>query len=135
MRRAHEALMVEKADIMNRLTQALDESQAQCHNLLSNNNGQEALKLQAELNLANRQKEDLEKIVEDLKVRVLPLYLLILKLWFEENNLKKYILHYLNNAVIFNKLINHSTNWKWQKAMLCNTIRCWVSQWKMKLIP
>lgn len=68
MRRAHEALMVEKADTMNRLTQALEESQAHCHNLMSNNNGQESLKLQAELNLANRKKDELKKIVEDLKV-------------------------------------------------------------------
>lgn len=70
MRRAHEALMVDKADTMNRLTQALEESQTQCHNLMANNKGQESLKLQAELNLVHRQKEQLEKIIDDLKVRI-----------------------------------------------------------------
>ena len=69
MRRAHESLMVEKADTVNRITQALEESQTQCHNLMANNSGQEALKLKAELNLANQQKEELQRIIEDLRVR------------------------------------------------------------------
>ncbi|GAB1862967.1 Centrosomal protein of 152 kDa [Camponotus japonicus] len=66
-RRAHEALMVEKGDTMNRLAQALEESQAQCRNLMATNSAQQVMQLQAQVKMLTQEKEELHKIVQDLQ--------------------------------------------------------------------
>ena len=67
-RRAHEALMVEKGDTMNRLAQALQDSQTQCRNLMTTNNVQQVMQLQAQVKMLTQEKEDLHKNVQDLQV-------------------------------------------------------------------
>lgn len=67
VRRAHEALMVEKGDTMNRLSQALEESQARCRNLMANNNAQEAMQLQARVKMLTQEKDELQKTVQELQ--------------------------------------------------------------------
>ena len=67
-RRAHEALMVEKGDTMNRLAQALQDSQTQCRNLMTTNNVQQVIQLQAQVKMLTQEKEDLHKNVQDLQV-------------------------------------------------------------------
>ncbi|XP_072750863.1 uncharacterized protein [Anoplolepis gracilipes] len=66
-RRAHEALMVEKGDTMNRLAQALEESQAQCRNLMATNSAQQVMQLQAQVKMLTQEKEELHKIVQELQ--------------------------------------------------------------------
>ncbi|XP_018396585.1 PREDICTED: centrosomal protein of 152 kDa-like isoform X2 [Cyphomyrmex costatus] len=66
-RRAHEALMVEKGDTMNRLAQALQDSQTQCRNLMTTNNVQQVMQLQAHVKMLIQEKEDLHKNVQDLQ--------------------------------------------------------------------
>ncbi|KYN34657.1 hypothetical protein ALC56_11146 [Trachymyrmex septentrionalis] len=66
-RRAHEALMVEKGDTMNRLAQALQDSQTQCRNLMTTNNVQQVMQLQAQVKMLTQEKEDLHKNVQDLQ--------------------------------------------------------------------
>lgn len=68
VRRAHETLMVEKGDTMNRLAQALEESQAQCRNLMATNNAQQVMQLQAQVKMLNQEKEELQKNVHELQV-------------------------------------------------------------------
>jgi len=67
-RRAHEALMVEKGDTMNRLAQALQDSQTQCRNLMATNNAQQVMQLQAQVKMLTQEKEDLHKNVQELQV-------------------------------------------------------------------
>lgn len=67
-RRAHEALMVEKGDTMNRLAQALEESQTQCRNLMATNSAQQVMQLQAQVKMLTQEKEELHKTVQDLQV-------------------------------------------------------------------
>jgi len=67
-RRAHEALMVEKGDTMNRLAQALQDSQTQCRNLMATNNAQHVMQLQAQVKMLTQEKEDLHKNVQELQV-------------------------------------------------------------------
>ncbi|XP_012260888.2 centrosomal protein of 152 kDa-like [Athalia rosae] len=67
VRRAHETLMVEKGDTMNRLSRALEESQAQCRHLMATNNGQEVSRLQTQLKIATEEKEELVKSVQQLQ--------------------------------------------------------------------
>lgn len=69
-RRANESLMVEKGDMMNRLSQALEESQAQCRNLLASNSAQEVVNLQSQLKAANQRIEELQKFIQELQVKV-----------------------------------------------------------------
>ncbi|XP_012527288.1 centrosomal protein of 152 kDa isoform X2 [Monomorium pharaonis] len=66
-RRAHEALMVEKGDTMNRLAQALQDSQTQCRNLMATNNTQQVMQLQAQVKMLTQEKEDLYKNVQELQ--------------------------------------------------------------------
>ncbi|XP_029176103.1 centrosomal protein of 152 kDa-like [Nylanderia fulva] len=66
-RRAHEALMVEKGDTMNRLAQALEKSQAQCRNLMTTNSAQQVMQLQAQVKMLTQEKEELHKTVYDLQ--------------------------------------------------------------------
>ncbi|XP_025987433.2 uncharacterized protein PFB0145c isoform X1 [Solenopsis invicta] len=66
-RRAHEILMVEKGDTMNRLTQALQDSQTQCRNLMATNNAQQVMQLQAQVKMLSQEKEDLHKNVQELQ--------------------------------------------------------------------
>lgn len=66
-RRAHEALMVEKGDTMNRLAQALEESQAQCRNLMATNSAQQVMQLQAQVKMLTQEKEELHKTVQELQ--------------------------------------------------------------------
>ncbi|XP_034189267.1 uncharacterized protein LOC117608360 isoform X1 [Osmia lignaria lignaria] len=67
VRRAHEALMVEKGDTMNRLAQALEESQAQCRNLMATNNAQQVMQLQAQIKVLIQEKEETQKIIQELQ--------------------------------------------------------------------
>ncbi|KYN16182.1 PREDICTED: protein MLP1-like [Trachymyrmex cornetzi] len=67
VRRAHEALMVEKGDTMNQLAQALQDSQTQCRNLMTTNNVQQVMQLQAQVKMLTQEKEDLHKNVQDLQ--------------------------------------------------------------------
>ncbi|XP_014479713.1 PREDICTED: centrosomal protein of 152 kDa-like isoform X2 [Dinoponera quadriceps] len=67
VRRAHETLMVEKGDTMNRLAQALEESQAQCRNLMATNSAQQVMQLQAQVKMLNQEKEELHKNVHELQ--------------------------------------------------------------------
>ncbi|XP_012280408.1 golgin subfamily B member 1 [Orussus abietinus] len=66
VRRAHETLMVEKGDTMNRLAEALEKSQAQYRNLMASNNAQEIMQLQTQVKLATQEKEELLKTVQEL---------------------------------------------------------------------
>lgn len=68
VRRAHETLMVEKGDTMNRLAQALEESQAQCRNLMATNNAQQAMQLQAQIKILTQEKEEMQKLIQELQV-------------------------------------------------------------------
>ncbi|XP_043282129.1 centrosomal protein of 152 kDa isoform X2 [Venturia canescens] len=67
VRRAHETLMVEKADTVNRLSQALEDSQTQCRNLMASNQAQEMMQLQARVKILTREKEELQSSVHDLQ--------------------------------------------------------------------
>jgi len=68
VRRAYETLMVEKGDTMNRLAQALEESQAQCHNLMTTNSAQQVMQLQAQVKMLIQEKEELHKNAQELQV-------------------------------------------------------------------
>ncbi|XP_076300857.1 uncharacterized protein LOC143219010 isoform X2 [Lasioglossum baleicum] len=67
VRRAYEMLMVEKGDTMNRLAQALEESQTQCRNLMATNNAQQLVQLQAQIQILTQEKEETQKTVQDLQ--------------------------------------------------------------------
>ncbi|CAK9826361.1 Centrosomal protein of 152 kDa [Anthophora retusa] len=67
VRRAHETLMVEKGDTMNRLAQALEESQAQCRNLMATNNAQQVMQLQAQIKIVTQEKEEMQKMIQELQ--------------------------------------------------------------------
>ncbi|XP_076676804.1 uncharacterized protein LOC143373430 isoform X3 [Andrena cerasifolii] len=67
VRRAHEALMVEKGDTMNRLAQALEESQAQCRNLMATNNAQQVMQLQAQIKVLSQEKEETQRMIQELQ--------------------------------------------------------------------
>jgi len=60
--------MVEKGDSMNRLAQALKESQTQCHNLMTTNSAQQMMQLQAQVKMLMQEKEELHKNVQELQV-------------------------------------------------------------------
>lgn len=60
--------MVEKGDTMNRLAQALEESQAQCRNLMATNSAQQVMQLQTQVKILTQEKEELHKTVQDLQV-------------------------------------------------------------------
>lgn len=60
--------MVEKGDTMNQLAQALEESQAQCCNLMATNSAQQVMQLQAQVKMLTQEKEELHKTVQDLQV-------------------------------------------------------------------
>lgn len=68
-RRAHEALMVEKGDTMNRLAQALQDSQTQCRDLMATNNAQQVMQLQLQAKMLTQERDELHKNVRDLQVR------------------------------------------------------------------
>ncbi|XP_012147643.1 uncharacterized protein LOC100883073 isoform X3 [Megachile rotundata] len=70
VRRAHETLMVEKGDTMNRLAQALEESQAQCRNLMATNNAQQVMQLQAQIKVLMQEKEETQKIIQELQNKI-----------------------------------------------------------------
>ena len=59
--------MVDKGNTMNRLSKALEESQAQCRNLMTNNNAQESMQLQARVKMLTREKDELQKTVQELQ--------------------------------------------------------------------
>lgn len=63
-------MMVEKGDTMNRLSRALEESQAQCRHLMASNNGQEINRLQTQLRIVTEEKEEIGKTVEELQVAI-----------------------------------------------------------------
>ncbi|XP_076383298.1 uncharacterized protein LOC117222771 isoform X2 [Megalopta genalis] len=67
VRRAHETLMVEKGDTMNRLAQALEESQKQCRNLMATNNAQQVMQLQVQIRNLTQEKEEMQKMIQDLQ--------------------------------------------------------------------
>ncbi|KAL2738871.1 golgin subfamily A member 4-like isoform X1 [Vespula squamosa] len=67
VRRAHEALILEKSDTTNHLAQALEKSQAQCRNLMAANNDQQILQLQAQIKILSQEKEDMLKNIQDLQ--------------------------------------------------------------------
>ncbi|XP_032690124.1 putative leucine-rich repeat-containing protein DDB_G0290503 isoform X2 [Odontomachus brunneus] len=67
VRRAHETLMVEKGDNMNRLAQALEESQTQCRNLMATNSAQQVMQLQAQVKMLSQEKEELHKNINELQ--------------------------------------------------------------------
>jgi len=67
-RRAHEALMVEKGDTMNRLAQALQDSQTQCRDLMATNNAQQVMQLQMQVKMLTQEKDELHKNVRELQV-------------------------------------------------------------------
>lgn len=71
IRRAHEALILEKGDTTNRLAQALEKSQAQCRNLMATNNDQKILQLQAQIEILSQEKEDMLKNIQDLQVIIM----------------------------------------------------------------
>ncbi|XP_011863695.1 PREDICTED: centrosomal protein of 152 kDa-like isoform X2 [Vollenhovia emeryi] len=66
-RRAHESLMVEKGDTMNRLAQALQDSQTQCRNLMATNNAQQVMQLQAQVKMLTQEKDELHTNVHELQ--------------------------------------------------------------------
>ena len=68
IRRTNETLMVEKGDTMNRLAQALEESQAQCRNLMATNNAQQIMQLQAQIKVLMQEKEEMQKMIQELQV-------------------------------------------------------------------
>lgn len=60
--------MVEKGDTMNRLAQALEESQAQCSNLMATNNAQQVMQLQAQIKVLSQEKEETQRMIQELQV-------------------------------------------------------------------
>ncbi|XP_077261006.1 uncharacterized protein LOC143896817 isoform X1 [Temnothorax americanus] len=66
-RREHEALMVEKGDTMNRLAQALQDSQTQCGDLMATSNVQQVMQLQAQVKMLTQEKKELHKTVQELQ--------------------------------------------------------------------
>lgn len=60
--------MVEKGDNMNRLAQALEESQAQCRNFMATNSAQQVMQLQAQVKMLSQEKEELHKNINELQV-------------------------------------------------------------------
>lgn len=60
--------MVEKGDTMNQLARALEESQAQCRKLMTMNNPQQVMQLQAHVKMLSQEKEELNKTVQELQV-------------------------------------------------------------------
>lgn len=66
--------MVEKGGNMNRLAQALEESQAQCRSLMVTNSAQQVMQLQAQVKMLSQEKEELHKNVNELQVikKILP---------------------------------------------------------------
>ncbi|KAK2587256.1 hypothetical protein KPH14_002993 [Odynerus spinipes] len=67
IRRAHEALILEKGDTMNRLAQVLEKSQAQCRNLMATNSDQHVLQLQTQVKILSQEKEDMQKNIQELQ--------------------------------------------------------------------
>lgn len=67
-RRANEILIVQKGDTMNRLAQVLEESQAQCRNLMAQNDPQQVIQLQAQVKKLTQQKDELHRHVQELQV-------------------------------------------------------------------
>ncbi|XP_011298306.1 golgin subfamily B member 1-like [Fopius arisanus] len=67
VRRAHETLVVEKGDNMNRLAEALELSQTQCRNLMASNNVQENIQLQSKVKLLSQEKEELQTMIQELQ--------------------------------------------------------------------
>lgn len=74
--------MVEKGHSMNRLAQALEESQAQCRSFMTTNNAQQVMQLQAQVKMLNQEKEELRKNVHELQVteKILPLQFHVLNI-------------------------------------------------------
>ncbi|XP_020292386.1 putative leucine-rich repeat-containing protein DDB_G0290503 isoform X1 [Pseudomyrmex gracilis] len=66
-RRANEILIVQKGDTMNRLAQVLEESQAQCRNLMAQNDPQQVIQLQAQVKKLTQQKDELHRHVQELQ--------------------------------------------------------------------
>lgn len=75
VRRANETLMVEKGDTMNRLAQALEESQTQCRNLMATNNAQQVMQLQAQIKVLTQEREEMQKMIQELQVLKVLIYI------------------------------------------------------------
>lgn len=75
VRRANETLMVEKGDTMNRLAQVLEESQTQCRNLMATNNAQQVMQLQAQIKVLTQEKEEMQKMIQELQVLKVLIYI------------------------------------------------------------
>lgn len=67
-RRANEILTVQKGDTINRLAQVLEDSQAQCRNLMAQNDLQQVIQLQAQVKNLTQQKDELHRTVQELQV-------------------------------------------------------------------
>lgn len=67
--------MVEKGDTMNRLAQALEESQTQCRNLMATNNAQQVMQLQAQIKVLTQEREEMQKMIQELQVLKVLIYI------------------------------------------------------------
>lgn len=67
--------MVEKGDTMNRLAQVLEESQTQCRNLMATNNVQQVMQLQAQIKVLTQEKEEMQKMIQELQVLKVLIYI------------------------------------------------------------
>ncbi|XP_034951220.1 putative leucine-rich repeat-containing protein DDB_G0290503 [Chelonus insularis] len=67
VRRAHEALIVEKGESMNQLAKALENSQNQCRDLMATNNAQEIMQLKNRVKILTQNNEELSQTIQELQ--------------------------------------------------------------------
>lgn len=70
LQKVKDSLLVDKSDTINQLTHSLEESQAQCRQLMAANISCENVRLQNQLEDALREKEELSQTVKNLQVIV-----------------------------------------------------------------
>lgn len=68
MQRAQEALLVEKSDTINQLARSLEESQAQCRQLMGSNVSCDNIRLQTLLDEALHEKKELQRMLNSIQV-------------------------------------------------------------------
>lgn len=69
-----DSLLIDKSDTINQLTHSLEESQAQCRQLMASNVSCENVRLQNQLEDALREKEELSQTVKNLQVSNLEIH-------------------------------------------------------------
>lgn len=65
--RANEALLIEKSETINKFAKALEESQNQCRNLMSNGNSEQVCLLENRLKALTKEKDEILQVCQDLE--------------------------------------------------------------------